>query len=234
MNPSSEPLKCVTLDLDDTLWDCPPVIIAAEKAFYDWLSIRYPRIAEHYELSDLVGHRREFFQQLDHNKPYDLTFLRKRWLTKLGEEWGHGDALVEEGFEVFIAARNKVELYDGVPQMLETLSTRYKLGALTNGNADVHRIGIGHWFHFVVSAAEVQALKPAPAMFEAALDCAAVSPAQAVHVGDDPIRDVQGAADVGMRTVWLNADGAEWPGGKSPDAQVKTIRELSDVLAGWG
>ena len=94
--------------------------------------------------------------------------------------------LVEEGFEVFIAARNRVELYDGVPQVLETLSSRYKLGALTNGNAEVHRIGIGQWFHFVVSAAEAQALKPAPAIFEAALKRAAVSASQAVHVGDDP------------------------------------------------
>ncbi len=234
MSTSTKPVKCVTLDLDDTLWDCPPVLIAAEKAFYDWLGTRHPRIAERYELSDLVSHRREFFDQLNHSKPYDFTFLRKRWLSKLGEEWGHGDALVEEGFEVFIAARNQVELYDGVPQVLETLSSSYRLGAITNGNADVHRIGIGHWFHFVVSAAEAQALKPEPAIYEAALESAGVSAAQAVHVGDDPVRDVQGAAEVGMRTVWVNAGGADWPGGKRPDAEVKTVRELSDVLAGWG
>ena len=50
LNMTTVPVKCVTLDLDDTLWDCPPVIIAAEKAFYDWLGVRFPRIAEHYEL----------------------------------------------------------------------------------------------------------------------------------------------------------------------------------------
>ena len=225
-------VKCVTLDLDDTLWDCPPVIIAAEKAFYDWLGVRYPRIAQHYELMDLVTHRREFFEQLNHSKPYDFTYLRKCWLSNLGEQWGYADALVEEGFEIFIAARNQVVLYDGVPEVLETLHARYQLGALTNGNADVHRIGIGHWFHFVVSAAEAGALKPEPAIFEAALERAGVSAAQAVHVGDDPVRDVQGAAQVGMRTIWVNADGAAWPGGKEPDATVETVRDLPNVLMG--
>ena len=165
----SRPVKCVTLDLDDTLWDCPPVIIAAEKAFYDWLGARYPHIAAHYELMDLVAHRQDFFEQLNHSRPYDFTFLRKSWLSKLGEEWGQGEGLVEEGFEIFIAARNRVELYDGVPQVLEQLNSSYQLVALTNGNADVHRIGIGHWFHHVVTAAEAKALKPEPAIFEAAL-----------------------------------------------------------------
>ena len=226
-------VKCVTLDLDDTLWDCPPVIIAAEKAFHDWLCIRYPQIAAHYQLSDLVTHRREFFEQLNHSKPYDFTFLRKCWLSNLGTQWGHGDALVEEGFEIFIAARNRVELYPGVARVLESLNAKYQLGALTNGNADVHRIGIGHWFHFVVNAAEAKALKPSPAIFEAALECAGVSAAQAVHVGDDPLRDVQGAAAIGMRTVWVNAADAGWPGGKEPDAVVKTVNELAEVLSCW-
>ena len=230
---TTTPVKCVTLDLDDTLWDCPPVIIAAEKAFYDWLGVRYPKIATHYELMDLVTHRREFLEQLNHSKPYDLTFLRKCWLSNLGEQWGYGDALVEEGFEIFIAARNRVELYAGVPQVLESLYANYQLGALTNGNADVYRIGIGHWFHFVVTAAEAGALKPALAIFEAALERAGVDAAQAVHVGDDPVRDVLGAAQIGMRTIWVNAEDAVWPGGKEPDAVVRSVRELADVLSRW-
>ena len=227
-------IQCVTLDLDDTLWDCPPVIIAAEKAFYDWLVNRYPHIAEHYELPDLITHRREYFDQLNHSKPYDFTYLRKRWLADLGQQWGHGDALVEEGFETFIAARNRVVLYEGAVETLATLSKRYRLGALTNGNADVHRIGSGHWFHFVVSAAEAKALKPEPAIFEKALELAGVGAAHTVHVGDDAVRDVQGAAAVGMRTVWVNPSGSPWPGGASPDAVINTISELVGALDALG
>ena len=121
-------------------------------------------------------------------------------------------------------------LYDGVPETLATLNARYRLGALTNGNADVHRIGIGHWFHFVVNAAEAKALKPEPAIFQRALELAGVSAAQAVHVGDDPVRDVQGAAAIGMRTVWFNPGDAPWPGGAGPDAIIKTIGDLVDAL----
>ena len=38
-------IKCVTLDLDDTLWDCAPVIEAAEATFYEWLSENYPELS---------------------------------------------------------------------------------------------------------------------------------------------------------------------------------------------
>ena len=225
-------VKCVTLDLDDTLWDCGPVIVGAEQAFYEWLGDKFPEITERYDLMALVSHRREYFEQLP-SAPHDLTHMRKRWLEHLGQQWGYGDGLVEEGFEIFIAARNKVELYRDVPQVLESLSRSYRLGAITNGNADVYRIGIGHWFHFVVTSAEAGVMKPEPAIFLAALSQAQAPAQEVVHVGDDPVRDIHGASAVGIRTVWVNEDGSRWPGGPEPDAEIRTIRELNDVLSGW-
>ena len=37
-------LRALTFDLDDTLWDNRPVLMAAEQTLYDWLGQHYPRI----------------------------------------------------------------------------------------------------------------------------------------------------------------------------------------------
>ena len=57
------PLRCVTFDLDDTLWECGPILLAAEEAFYDWLKRHHPRISARYTLGDLVSHRRAFVKR---------------------------------------------------------------------------------------------------------------------------------------------------------------------------
>ena len=51
-------IRALTFDLDDTLWDNRPVMLAAEQALYDWLSTNYPRISQGYTLEELAALRR--------------------------------------------------------------------------------------------------------------------------------------------------------------------------------
>lgn len=225
-------LRCVTFDLDDTLWECGPILLAAEEAFYDWIGAHYPTITERYSLVELVGHRREFFRRFPELQ-HDLTHLRKRWLHHLAESFGFGPELVDPAFRVFWEHRNAVTLFEEAHTVLDGMRERYAVGAITNGNADVHHIGIGHYFDFVITAADAGAAKPEPEIFHAALAAAGVDAQHAVHVGDDPKRDVHGASRVGMRTVWINVDGKPWPGGPPPDAEIRTLDELEPVLESW-
>ena len=55
--------------------------------------------------------------------------------------------------------------YEDVITVLEKLSSQYKLGVLTNGNADVNKLGIGHLFDFSVSSMDVKSNKPAQGHF---------------------------------------------------------------------
>lgn len=226
------PVRCITFDLDDTLWECGPLLRAAEEAFYDWLAHHHPRIAERYSLEELVAHRREFFQRFPELE-HDFSELRRRWLGHLADDFRSGPELVEHGFRVFWEHRNAVTLFDEAHAALAGLRDRFAVGAITNGNADVHHIGIGHYFDFVITAAGAGAAKPSPAIFHAALQAARVDAVHAVHVGDDPKRDVQGAGAVGMRTVWVNVDRIPWPGGPPPDAEIRTLAELEPVLETW-
>lgn len=225
-------INLITFDLDDTLWECQSVIAAAEEVFYGWLEQNYPRITDKLEPEALINHRRSFFKtctELSH----DMTSMRKKWLAGLAKEFDYPDHLVDPAFRIFWEHRNAVTLFDDASELLPPLKERYTVGAITNGNADVHYIGVGHLFDFVVSAAEAGAAKPSPIIFNQALEHAGVRAAAAVHVGDDPISDVRGANKAGMRTVWFNPGRLPWPSGPKPDAEIATLPELTSVLEKW-
>jgi putative hydrolase of the HAD superfamily len=226
------PIRCVTFDLDDTLWQEEPLLRAAEEAFYDWVRCHYPRISERYDRQELVAHRRWYFQRYP-EMGHDFTYLRCRWLRHLADRFGYDAQLEEHGFRVFWEHRNAVTLFEEAHEALDGMRERYAVGAITNGNADVHHIGIGHYFDFVITAAGAGAAKPKAAIFHAALAAAGVEARHAVHVGDDPKRDVQGANAVGMRTVWVNVNVTPWPGGPPPDAEIRTLDELEPLLERW-
>jgi putative hydrolase of the HAD superfamily len=224
-------IRCIAFDLDDTLWACKPVIEHAEQRFYAWLQTHYPRITTAYTPTELVKKRMNYMQQYP-ELHYNLTRLRKDWLAVLAAEHAYPpEHLAEQGFDVFWLARNEVTFFEGTLNVLETLSTRFLLGVISNGNASVHHIGVGHLFQFVHSAAAAGVAKPHPAIFQQALAQVDIPPHQAVYVGDDPMRDIQGAANAGWRTVWFNPDRQAWVGGQEPDAVIDNLAQLEAVVA---
>jgi putative hydrolase of the HAD superfamily len=75
------------------------------------------------------------------------------------------------------------------------------------------------------------AAKPERPIFDMAVDVGGASAAQTVHVGDHPLYDVHGARDAGLRAIWVNRNGDEWPDEyQSPDAEVQNVGELHDLL----
>ena len=116
---------------------------------------------------------------------------------------------------------------------LESLASRYKLVAVTNGNARLERIGIDHLFHAVVSARTAGAAKPARPIFDAAVSAGGAAAHETLHVGDHPEFDVDGARAAGLVAVWLNRNGHEWPDSlEPPDRTIADLSELDEMLAG--
>ncbi len=232
MPPTTADIRCVTFDLDDTLWDCMPVIEAAERAAYAWMAVHAPRITEALGLPALIAERQAYMAEHP-DLHHDITALRKLWIGHLAARFGYGSEMIEPCFHAFWHARNQVTLFEEARAALDALHGVFRLGSITNGNADVHYIGIGHYFDFAITAAGVGAAKPDPRIFRAAIDAAGVPPGQIVHVGDDPVRDVAAAAALGLRTVWVNPGDAEWPGGCGPDRVVTHLGELWPLLRAW-
>jgi putative hydrolase of the HAD superfamily len=227
--PTGNGLRLLVVDLDDTLWPCAPVIRQAEETFWAWLAPRAPRLAATHDLATLRAHRIAY-AQTHPEIAHDITALRKAALADALAETDEDRVLAEDAVAVFVAARQQVEPYPEVAATLAKWRERYRLVAVSNGNADVGQTPLRGLFHHALNAATVGAMRPDPALFHAALDWAGVDAAAALHIGDDPTNDVVAARTVGLRTAWVNRAGRDYPA-DLPRADVE-VRDLTE-LAAW-
>jgi 2-haloalkanoic acid dehalogenase type II len=224
-------IRSITIDLDDTLWAIHPVIIRAERRLRSWLADHYPRTVERFSIAAVQELRNEV--EIEHAEhAHDLTHMRREVLRRMSEAAGYGAALVNDAFDVFDAARNEVSLFPEVIPALKSLREDYVLIAVTNGNANLEKIGISELFDHVVTAISAGSAKPDRQIFDVAVDISGYSARETLHVGDDPRADVDGARRAGMRTAWVNRPASNWPTKlDSPDAEVRRIDELLPLMA---
>lgn len=224
--------RVISLDLDDTLWPVGPVIAAAEAGLLAWLRERHPRAVQGHDVDSMRVLRGEVARRHP-ERSHDMTFLRRQALAeqfaRAGYGTGHGAALpaVEQALEIFLHGRNRVELYADVRPALKRLRSRYRLFALSNGNADLQRCGIDDLFDGHVSAEHAGAAKPDARIFAHLLREAGVQPIDVLHIGDDPLADVVGASQAGMQSVWINRDAKVWP--QHLARPLRTIATLMEI-----
>ena len=138
------------------------------------------------------------------------------------------------------------ELDPDVPPLLAGLRERgLKVGLLSNTiwpaaqhDAWLARDGVAHLFDGTVYSSEIPWVKPHPEAFRAAMAAVGVAdPARVVFVGDRPFEDIHGAQRVGMRAVLVPhtviPPEARGPVQGEPDAVVRRLLDLLDVLDGW-
>ena len=222
--------RAITLDLDDTLWEIAPVIQRAERMLHEWLRMHAPRCAARYSIEQMRG-LRDAVAAANPQLAHDFTAQRKLSLAQALAEVDENPSLAEAAFEAFHAERNTVELYPDVPGALPRLAARAPLAAVTNGNADLVRIGLHGSFVFALGAREHGAAKPDSGIFHAACERFGLQPHEVLHVGDDPELDVLGAHRAGLRTCWINRRGAQWSHAEAaPDLSLPHLDALADWL----
>ena len=109
--------------------------------------------------------------------------------------------------------------------VLTELGKKYKFGIITNGRAvkqwdKLIRLGLHHFFEFVVISEEVGVSKPDKKMFERGLELAGCAPDEAVMVGDNE-KDMA-AKELGIKTISIGE-------GKG-DYNIKEFSEISGVV----
>jgi FMN hydrolase / 5-amino-6-(5-phospho-D-ribitylamino)uracil phosphatase len=163
---------------------------------------------------------------------HDFTAQRHLTMQRAFTTCGIHDVPLETLWEIYFSARNSVDLFPDSLPALQRIAGRWPVVSLTNGNADLDRIGIREHFAHHVSARDTGTPKPDARIFLAAAERLGVAPAEVLHVGDDPELDVVGARDAGMRTAWINRAGHPWPGalGAAPDLDLRDMSALADWL----
>lgn len=128
-------------------------------------------------------------------------------------------------------------VFPGAVDLLRSLKSRgKKLGILTNGFSETHRekisiLQIGEYFDAIFIADEVGMLKPDPLLFAHACTTMGSNPSRAAMVGDRYNRDISGAIEAGMFTVWLKVrDEHIPPSAPQPDATCANLSEVGHAL----
>jgi putative hydrolase of the HAD superfamily len=224
-------VSAICFDLDNTLWDVEPVLMRAERILTDWLKLRYPRIPERFSTYDIVEMRASLLREQP-QQAHDLSWLRRETIARLGEAVGYEREMAHEAFALWHAARNQLEPFADVVPALETLKRRYRLATLSNGNADLAKIGLAHHFEVTLSAGALGCAKPDARAYARLADVLTLKPAEILFVGDEPHADVVGPRTAGMQTVWVNRGGVVWPDAlPAADACITGLDGLVTLLS---
>ncbi len=223
-------IRAISLDLDDTLWPIWPVIERAEKVLHDWMVDNAPMAAALFSSPVAL---REIRDHMAANRPdlkHDLSAVRRESIRLALYRAGENPLLADKAFEVFFAERQTVTLYEDAHEALVFLAARFPLVSLSNGNADVNKVGLGGFFRAAISAREFGVGKPDPRIFHAAAGAVEVMPWEVLHVGDDATLDALGALNAGMQAAWLNRSDNLWPHDPQPHVTLTNLTELCELF----
>ena len=137
------------------------------------------------------------------------------------------DDYFEEVYEAFSRAE-AWDLYPEVPEVLQQLRSQgYELGVISNFDTRffeiIRALRLEHFFDSITISSLAGSAKPSPQIFQHALDQHVVEPEEAMHVGDDPKEDFEGATHAGLSGILLDRDGA----GK--DETIPCIADLGEL-----
>ncbi|MDU4093278.1 MAG: 5-amino-6-(5-phospho-D-ribitylamino)uracil phosphatase YigB [Pantoea sp.] len=201
-----QPIKAITFDLDDTLYDNYPVILKTTEESHRFLQSWHP------DLSDFsVEAYQQLRNQLLAQEPdiyHDVTEWRRRTVELAMLNIGLTPAEAQQGADkvmaVFAHWRSKVDVPPETHVALAALAERVPLVAITNGNAEPHLFGLDGYFQFVLRAGPHGRAKPYQDMYHLAAQRLNLAPENILHVGDDLTTDVAGAVRCGMQACWIN------------------------------
>src|SRR5882724_3046211 len=129
-------------------------------------------------------------------------------------------------------SRKRLCLYPGVRETLDQLKTHYRLAVVSDAQAafavpELRAVGIHDYFDPIVISGDYGYRKPDRRLFQHALDRLQICADQAIYVGNDRFRDIFGAKQLGMKTVWFcNSQGT----GAEPDYIIYQFAELARAV----
>jgi putative hydrolase of the HAD superfamily len=134
-------------------------------------------------------------------------------------------------------SRYRLQLYPEVKKVLDELSQRYKLAALSDAQSawarpEMRAVGIEGYFQPIIISGDCGYRKPDSRIFQAALDGLDALPENVLFVGNDMYRDIYGASRVGMKTVFFSSNqGRKKVSGAEPDYIIYQFAELRQAIA---
>ncbi|MCL1141095.1 HAD-IA family hydrolase [Shewanella gaetbuli] len=200
------PVKALSFDLDDTLYNNAPVIKKAVSASFALLIEQFPKASE-LTLDDWQAIKiaeQLKWPELMHDTSAARYAMLREGLIQLGYSELDASQGAQNALDCFHDHRSDFKVSADVIKILAQLKQRYRLVGITNGNVNSARIGLDEVFDFVLHPGYGVKMKPYGDMFALACKQLSIQPAELLHVGDHPHSDVVGARIAGCQTIWLN------------------------------
>lgn len=144
-------------------------------------------------------------------------------------EIGTAKEAVRKAVDEGLATRNAVWFPDAKETLVRLRDKGYRLGLISNTHwrwLPASRIEMEGYFDVITLSYEHGLAKPCSSIFRVTLDKLRVGADRCLHVGDDPLADVHGARNAGMKTAFVRR------GDKTADAdiQIDRLGELIRIL----
>jgi len=228
----SVPLRAVFLDVGNTLLSEVP----SRYAVYAAAAVRRGREVSPERMHALMA---EAHLSLPHWVDGHFRYT-DRWFEAFiarifGEERGLGfgaqdvSAITLELFDHFESAGTFVPFPGAEGLLAELRAAELVVGVISNWSSRLSRVlevtGLAGSFDLVLTSALEGVEKPDAALFRRALERAGVGPTEALHAGDDPVLDVQGARAAGLGAVLVDH------AGRLGDAEKERVTSLAALAA---
>lgn len=232
-------IKAVLFDFGDTLVQTPLkfdyetcLIRLHQSLLKNAVSILYDDYRKaHIEIRDKIYSRHSI-------REVNFEVRISEALKRFGYSLKPTDKTVVEATEAFMEPWIQARIMeDDAPSILQRLRAKYKLGVVSNFGYSptvtktLERFDLIKFFDIVIVSADVGWRKPSPKIFKAALKALMVSASESVFVGDELDHDVEGAKNVGMRTILLKKPSAKEINYKvEPDETIYDLKEIFHAL----
>ena len=233
---STNQLKAVLFDIDDTLFDRKTAVRNALLLMMEQLpdlfvGIQEERIFDTFKNADEIA-RIDFESGKSGEAVRDSR--SKAFLRSLGLPKRFSKRITEQYIGAFPGVSAEV---NGARAVIEGLvAEEYGLGIISNAFPDVQYnklkgIGILEYFHVIVLAEECGIRKPDERIFHKAADSLRCLPHECLYVGNSFETDIVGAKNAGMKSCWFNADGKQiQEGNTEPDFEIAQLPQLLEIL----
>jgi HAD superfamily hydrolase (TIGR01549 family) len=217
----------ISFDADQTLIDFRPAMREALDLALTTIRAAVPN-ASLLTVDDLVATRDAVAAESGPTETMEA--IRFRAFERTLAQFDADPRLADEVTKEYLDNRFRLaRLYEDVIPTLDLLRGEHTLCLASNGNSYPERSGLDGYFDLVVLAQDIGVRKPDPRFFEIVARQAKCEPGEITHVGDSLSEDIHPANLAGLRTVWINRE-EQISSGVRPSAEIRSLRELPDVL----
>lgn len=234
--------KVIFFDIDDTIFPTTKFAeVARDRSLEKVLLLLSLSNKLHISKDEAI----QFFEEVYDDFKYDFRDLFEYFFRRLEFETDLRLSSIEKAILIAQATLefdkeivNSMTSYHDIKTVLTALTREhYELGIITNGTETfqaykIIKLDIDHFFkpNYIFISDVIGIRKPRPAIFKEILRKLDLDPSSCVYIGDNPINDIEPAAEAGLITIHIKRDGGKHVNKKSPIQPCFTLNDnLNDL-----